>query len=132
MASTIEQPAPPPPNDPVATVDIGATIADWLTADTLAAIGQDMAVAIDQHRRTSDEQPTWAQVFAGVDPHLLTPLMTVPENWPKPPAVWRRELRNRLMSRLKYAAWITYTPKPRSLRVGTQGRAWLTDHAPAN
>ena len=131
MASTTEQPAPPP-TDPVATVNIGATIADWLTADTLAAIGQNMAVAIDQHERTSDEQPTWAQALAVVDPHLLTPLMTVPENWAKSPAVWRRELLNRLMSRLKYAAWITYTPKPRSLRVGAQGRAWLTDRALAN
>ena len=130
MASTVEQPAPPPP-DPDATVNIGATVADWLTADTLTAIGQDMAAAIDQHRQTTNQQPTWAQALAGVNPHLLSPLTTVPENWPKPAAVWRRLLLNRLMSRLKFAAWVTYTPVPRSLRVGARGRAWLTGQAAA-
>jgi len=66
--------------------------------------------------------------LTGVNPHLLTPITTVPENWPLPAAVWRRELRGRLM----FTRWITYTAAPRSLRVGTQGQAWLagTSHDP--
>lgn len=73
MASTIEQPTPPAPADLAVTVSLDATVADWLTADTLAAIGQDMAAAIDRHRRTTGQQPTWAQALATVNPHLLTP-----------------------------------------------------------
>jgi hypothetical protein len=64
--------------------------------------------------------------LVGVDPQLLTPITTVPEDWPLSAAVWRRELRGRLMSRLKLARWVTYTTAPRSLRVGARGRAWLT------
>lgn len=67
--------------------------------------------------------------MTGVDPRLLAPMMTVPEDWPLSAAVWRRELRGRLMSRLRLARWVTYTTAPRSLRVGARGRAWLTGRA---
>ena len=53
-------------------------------------------------------------------------MTTAPADWPLPAAVWRRELRLRLMGQLKRTRWITYTATPRSLHIGPQGRAWLT------
>ena len=83
-------------------------------------------ISISHYRRTHQQQPTWAQALAGVDPELLTPLTVVPPGWPLPPAVWRRDLRTRLMDHLKHTGWITYSTKPRSLQVGSRGHAWLT------
>jgi hypothetical protein len=100
--------------------------ARWLTPGTVAAIGQGMAVSITRRHRARGGYPTWAQALTGIDPALLTPLSTPPLTWPLPAAVWRRQLRHRLMVHLKYTRWITYTPAPGSLRVGARGRAWLT------
>ena len=57
-------------------------------------------------------------------------MTTVPEGWPLAPAVWRRELRQRLMSELKHTRWVTYTQTPRSLHPGEVGRGWLTTTNP--
>ena len=105
--------------------------AGWLTEATLAAVGQAVAVSITRHRAVHRQQPTWAEALAGIDPDLLTPLTVPPDGWPLPPAVWRRELRARLMSQLKHTGWVAYTSRPRSLQVGSRGRAWLTvtDHS---
>ena len=92
----------------------------------VARSGRAWRRSILRHRRAMGRQPTWAEALAGVDPQLLTPIMTVPEEWPLPAAVWRRELRGRLMSRLRLARWVSYSTAPRSLRVGARGRAWLT------
>ena len=46
----------------------------WLTDATVADIGQAVAVSINHYRREHQQQPTWAQALAGVDPELLTPL----------------------------------------------------------
>ncbi len=81
-----------------------------------------MVRSITQYRRA----PTWAEALAGVDPALREPITTVPEGWPLAPAVWRRELRQRLMSELKHARWVTYTRTPRSPQPGEVGRGWLT------
>jgi hypothetical protein len=118
----------PPPVKQAAMASIAATATHWLTADTVTAIGQEMAATITRHQQATGQQPTWAEALTGVNPHLLTPITSVPENWPLPAAVWRRELRGRLMSRLKFTRWITYTTAPRSLRIGTRGQAWLTGH----
>ena len=91
----------------------------WLTEATVADIGQAVAISISHYRRIHQQQPTWAQALAGVDPELLTPLTVVPPGWPLPPAVWRRDLRTRLMDHLKHTGWITYSTKPRSLQLGS-------------
>jgi hypothetical protein len=100
--------------------------AAWLTDNAVSAIGPAVAAAITRCRPRGGREPTWAEALAGIDPQLLTPLTVVPAGWPLPPAVWRRDLRTRLMDRLKHAAWVTYTARPRSLQVGSRGRTWLT------
>ena len=100
--------------------------ASWLTAGTVTAVGKGIAVAITRQRRVHRTSPTWAQALTGVDPALLTPMSTPPDGWPFTAAVWRRQLRYRLMVQLKYTRWVTYTPAAGSLRVGARGRAWLT------
>ena len=97
----------------------------WLTTAAVTAIGQAVAVSISRYRRTRQQQPTWAQALAGVDPALLIPLAVVPPEWPLPPAAWRRDLRTRLMDNLKHAGWITYSTKTRSLQIASLGHAWL-------
>ena len=72
--------------------------------------------------------PTWADALAGVDPALLTPIQDVPDQWPYRPALWRIELRQHLMIELRRTRWIAYTPTPRSLQPGDQGRGWLRTH----
>src|SRR5664279_3313700 len=57
-------------------------------------------------------------------------MTTAPTDWPLPAAAWRRDLRQRLMQRLKRTRWVIYTATPRSLRVGPEGHAWLTTEAP--
>jgi len=98
----------------------------WLTETTVAGIGQAVAVAITRHRPAAGQHPTWAETLAGVDPDLLTTITTVPDGWPLPPAAWRRDLRTRMMTRLKQTGWVTYSTRPRSLQPGPRGRAWLT------
>jgi hypothetical protein len=85
-----------------------------------------MAVSITWHNRAHGGCPTWAQALTGIDPALLTPMSTPPENWPLQAAVWRRQLWLRRMVQLKFTRWITFTPALGSLRVGARGRAWLT------
>lgn len=89
----------------------------------MAAIGPAVAASIRRFRSAAGHEPTWAEALAGIDPDLLTPLAVVPPGWPLAPAVWRRDLRTRLMERLKHTAWVTYTTKPRSLQIGSRGRA---------
>ena len=54
---------------------------------------------------------------------MCEPITTVPEGWPLAPAVWRRELRERLMGELKHTRWVTYTRMPRSLGCGGAARS---------
>src|SRR5690349_14709315 len=128
MESNMPQSAHPPTSR-AAMACIGASAACWLTKDTVAAIGRDIAVSISLHRRATGQQPTWAEALTGVNPQLLTPIRTLPPDWPLPAALWRREHRGRLMSRLKFARWVTHTTTPRSLRVGPRGHDWLTRRA---
>jgi hypothetical protein len=102
----------------------------WLTGDRVAALGRQMVLSITRYRQANRRSPTWAEALAGVDPVLWEPITTVPEGWPLAPAVWRRELRQRLMGKLKHARWVTYTRTPRSLHPGDVGRGWLTTADP--
>ena len=104
--------------------------AQWLTGDRTAALGQQMVLSITRYRQANQRSPTWAEALAGVDPALWEPITTVPEGWPLAPAVWRRELRQRLMGELKHARWVTYTHTPRSLHPGEVGRGWLSTANP--
>ena len=70
--------------------------AQWLTGDRVAALGRQMVLSITRYRQGNGRSPTWAETLAGVDPTLREPITTVPESWPLAPAVWRRELRQRL------------------------------------
>jgi hypothetical protein len=102
----------------------------WLTDDRTAALGRQMVLSITRYRRANRRSPTWAEALAGVDPVLCEPITTVPEGWPLAPAVWRRELRQRLMGELKHTRWVTYTRTPRSLHPGEAGRGWLSTADP--
>ena len=102
----------------------------WLTGDRVAVLGRQMVLSITRYRRANRLSPTWAETVAGVDPALCEPITTVPEGWPLRPAVWRRELRQRLMGELKHARWVTYTRTPRSLHPGEVGRGWLSTANP--
>ena len=102
----------------------------WLTGDRTAALGRQMVLSITRYRRANRRPPTWAEALAGVDPALCEPITTVPENWPLAPAVWRRELRQRLMGELKHTRWVTYTRTPRSLQPGDVGHGWLSTADP--
>jgi hypothetical protein len=104
--------------------------AQWLTGDRTAALGQQMVLSITRYRQANQRSPTWAEALAGVDPALREPITTVPDGWPLAPAVWRRELRQRLMGELKHARWVTYTRTPRSLHPGDVGRGWLSTANP--
>ena len=99
------------------------------TEDTVAAIGPAVVASIIRYRSAAGRDPTWAEALGGIDQGLLTPLTVLPPRWPLPPAVWRRDLRTRLMDRLKHTAWVSFSATPRSLRVGSRGRAWLTGTA---
>ena len=83
-----------------------------------------------RYRQGNRRSPTWAEALTGVDPVLCEPITTVPEGWPLAPAVWRRELRQRLMGELKHTRWVTYTRTPRSLHPGDVGRGWLSTANP--
>ena len=85
-----------------------------------------MVLSITRYRRANRRSSTWAEALTGVDPVLCEPITTVPEGWPLAPAVWRRELRQRLMGELKHTRWVTYTRTPRSLHPGEVGRGWLS------
>ena len=98
----------------------------WLTGDRVAPLGRQLVLSITRYRQGNRRSPTWAEAMAGVDPALCEPITAVPEGWPLAPAVWRRELRQRLMGELKHARWVTYTRTPRSLHPGEVGRGWLT------
>jgi hypothetical protein len=102
----------------------------WLTADRTASLGRQMVLSITRYRRGNRRSPTWAEALTGVDPVLCEPITTVPEGWPLAPAVWRRELRQRLMGELKHTRWVTYTRTPRSLHPGEVGRGWLSTTNP--
>ena len=102
----------------------------WLTGDRVTALGRQLVLSITRYRRANRRSPTWAEALAGVDPALCEPITTVPKGWPLAPAVWRRELRQRLMGELKHARWVTYTRTPRSLQPGDVGRGWLSTADP--
>jgi len=102
----------------------------WLTADRTASLGRQMVLSITRYRRANRRSPTWAEALTGVDPVLCEPITTVPEGWPLAPAVWRRELRQRLMGELKHTRWVTYTRTPRSLHPGEVGLGWLSTTNP--
>ena len=95
----------------------------WLTGDRVAALGRQMVLSITRYRQANRRSPTWAEALAGVDPALCEPITTVPEGWPLRPAVWRRELRQRLMGELKHARWVTYTRTPRPCTPATSAAA---------
>jgi hypothetical protein len=97
----------------------------WPMADEIPILGQQLVRSIDRYERLHRQPPTWADAFAGVDPSLLAPLQAVPDGWPYKPALWRRELRQHLMTELRKTRWVTYTRTPRSLQPGDQGRGWL-------
>ena len=101
-----------------------------LPGDRVAALGRQMVLSITRYRQANQRSPTWAEALAGVDPALREPITTVPDSWPLRPAVWRRELRQRLMGELKHARWVTYTRTPRSLHPGDVGRGWLSTANP--
>jgi len=69
----------------------------WLNGNRTAVLGRQMVLSITRYRRVNRRSPTWAEAMAGVDPVLCEPITAVPKNWPLAPAVWRRELRQRLM-----------------------------------
>jgi hypothetical protein len=101
----------------------------WLTSERVMMLGQQVAAAIHRYQREQGRSPTWADALAGVDPVLLAPLRTIPDGFPLRPALWRLELRQRLMTELRRTRWITYTRTTRSLHPGEQGRGWLnTQH----
>jgi hypothetical protein len=102
----------------------------WLTSDRIPVLGQALVRSIDRYQHVHQRPPTWADAVAGVDPDLLAPLQQVPDGWPHRPALWRRELRQHLMSELRRTRWITYTRTPRSLHPGETGRGWLLSTAP--
>lgn len=101
----------------------------WLTSDRVPVLGQALALSIDRYQHQHQRPPTWADAVAGVDPALLAPLRQVPDGWPLQPALWRRELRQHLMTELRRTRWITYTRTPRSLHPGEQGRGGLRSTA---
>ena len=103
----------------------------WLTGDRTASLGRQMVLSITRYRQANRRPPTWAEALTGVDPVLCEPITTVPEDWPLAPAVWRRELRQRLMGDLKHTRWVTYTRTPRSLHPGDVGLGWLTTADPS-
>lgn len=101
----------------------------WLTSERIPALGQAFALSISRYQDLHRRPPTWAEAVAGVDPALLAPIQQVPDEWPHQPALWRRELRQHLMSELRRTAWISYSRTPRSLHPGPQGRGWLRSTA---
>jgi len=98
----------------------------WLTGDRVTALGRQLVLSITRYRQGNGRSPSWAEALAGVDPALWEPITTVPQGWPLAPAVWRRELRQRLMGELRHARWVTYTRTPRSLQPGEVGSGWLS------
>jgi hypothetical protein len=100
--------------------------ARWLTPEATTQLGRAITLSITRYARDHRQQPTWADALNAVDPTLCEPMTTAPADWPLPAAVWRREVRLRLMGQLKRTRWITYTATPRSLHIGPEGRAWLT------
>lgn len=102
----------------------------WLTNERIPALGQALASSIDQYQHVHLRAPTWADAVTGVDPALLAPIQQVPDGWPYRAALWRRELRQYLMTELRRTRWITYTRTPRSLHPGEQGSGWLHTTAP--
>ena len=101
----------------------------WLTSEQIPVLGQALVLSIDRYQHRHHRPPTWADAVNGVDPALLAPLQQVPDGWPHQPALWRRELRQHLMTELRRTRWITYTRTPRSLHPGEQGRGWLAGTA---
>jgi hypothetical protein len=104
----------------------------WLTSDTITVLGQQMVLSIARYQQLHRRSPTWADAVAGVDPNLLAPITTIPDDWPLQPALWGRELRQHLMTELRRTRWITYTRTPRSLQPGDHGRGWLRTTVPPN
>ena len=89
-----------------------AAAARWLTTEATTQLGRAITLSITRYARDHRQQPTWADALSGVDPTLRAPMTTAPADWPLPAAVWRRELRLRLMGQLKRTRWITYTATP--------------------
>jgi len=104
----------------------------WLTSDNITVLGQQMVLSITRHQQLHRRSPTWADAVAGIDPNLLAPITTIPDDWPLRPALWRRDLRQHLMTELRRTRWITYTHTPRSLQPGDHGRGWLRTTIPPN
>jgi len=100
----------------------------WLTTDRVTVLGQHLVASIDRYQQLHRKNPTWGDALAGVDPALLTPIQDIPAEWPSRPALWRVELRQRMMIELRRTRWIAYTPTPRSLQPGDHGRGWLRTH----
>ena len=88
-------------------------------------LGQQLVLSINRYQQLHGQPPTWADAVAGIDPALLAPIPRSPTIGHTSPALWRRELRQHLMSELRRTRWITYTHTPRSLQPGDQGRGWL-------
>ena len=100
----------------------------WMTSDQVTVLGQHLASSINRYQQLHGMRPTWGAALAGVDPVLLTPIGDVPADWPFRPALWRIELRQRMMIELRRTRWIAYTPTRRSLQPGEHGRGWLRTH----
>lgn len=98
----------------------------WLTSEHVSVLGQQVTASIDRYQQQHRRSPTWAEALAGVDPELLSPIHTIPDGFPLRPALWRLELRQRLMIELRRVRWISYSRNTRSLHPGDHGRGWLT------
>jgi len=115
-ASTPTAPAPAPQARAVRRAQArdltSATAARWLTTEATTQLDRAITLSITRYARDHRQQPTWADALNAVDPTLREPMTTAPADWPLPAAVWRRELRLRLMGQLKRTRWITYTATP--------------------
>ena len=89
-----------------------------------------MVLSITRYQQLHRRPPTWADAVAGIDPACSPRSTRSPTVGRYNPALWRRELRQHLMTELRRTRWITYTPTPRSLQPGDQGRGWLRTTTP--
>jgi hypothetical protein len=118
--ATEPAPAPPEPDKPadraasqaIAAQQVRHAAARWLTSDHTTALGRQLASSIQTYQQQHGQAPTWADALTGVDPALLAPLRTVPEDWPYKPSRWRLELRQHLMSELRRTRGNSYTQTP--------------------
>jgi hypothetical protein len=112
----------------LAAQQVRVAVGRWLTTDKVTVLGQHLVSSISRYQQVHGKHPTWAEALGDIDPALLSPIQDVPAEWPSRPALWRIELRQRLMIELRRTRWIAYTPTPRSLQPGDHGRGWLRAH----